>query len=219
MTADARQAMDQIYRRQRYIYDATRKFFLFGRDTVIANLQVRSNHAVLEMGCGTGRNLIMAARRYPQAYFYGLDAAGVMIETASQKVACGRLEGRIQLRQALAQDVHSLVKEGWPESYDVVYFSYALSMIPPWAEALEAAWVVLKPGGTLYIVDFWDQARWPGWFRRLLKGWLNSFSVHYRPELLEYLRRGAAEGRYTLELTSVMGQYAYIATLKKPAAR
>src|SRR5262249_43214804 len=52
------QEMDAIYRYQRYIYDATRKYYLFGRDRLIANLDPPERGTVLEIACGTGRNLI-----------------------------------------------------------------------------------------------------------------------------------------------------------------
>ena len=65
--------MDGIYRYQRYIYDATRKYFLLGRDRLIEELAVPAGGTVLEIGCGTGRNLILVARRYPDARLYGFD--------------------------------------------------------------------------------------------------------------------------------------------------
>ena len=65
--SDAAVRMDRMYRRQRYIYDATRKFYLLGRDATIAELGARASDSVLEIGCGTGRNLVKMARRYPQA--------------------------------------------------------------------------------------------------------------------------------------------------------
>ncbi len=68
MTArDAAQLMDSIYHRQRHLYDATRKFYLLGRDALIADLAVPPGGSVLEVGCGTGRNLVKAARAYPDA--------------------------------------------------------------------------------------------------------------------------------------------------------
>ena len=36
--SDAALLMDRMYRRQRHIYDATRKFYLLGRDGAIAAL-------------------------------------------------------------------------------------------------------------------------------------------------------------------------------------
>lgn len=38
---DAAALMDAIYRRQRHIYDASRKFYLLGRDGLIADLDPR----------------------------------------------------------------------------------------------------------------------------------------------------------------------------------
>ncbi len=59
------EAMDGIYRWQRWIYDLTRKYYLLGRDRLIADLDAADGASVLEIGWGTGRNLVAAARRYP----------------------------------------------------------------------------------------------------------------------------------------------------------
>src|SRR5436190_741980 len=49
--------MDRVYRRQRHIYDLSRKFFLLGRDRLIGALKPPPGGQVLEIGCGTARNL------------------------------------------------------------------------------------------------------------------------------------------------------------------
>ena len=51
------EAMDAMYRYQRHIYDLTRKYYLFGRDRMIDRLAVPEGGTVLEVACGTGRNL------------------------------------------------------------------------------------------------------------------------------------------------------------------
>ena len=55
--------MNRMYRWQRFIYDATRRYYLLGRDQLIAELAPGAGAAVLEIGCGTGRNLVQAARQ------------------------------------------------------------------------------------------------------------------------------------------------------------
>ncbi len=57
--------MDDIYRHQRHIYDLTRKYYLLGRDETIRGLTMTSRQSLLEVGCGTGRNLALAAKLYP----------------------------------------------------------------------------------------------------------------------------------------------------------
>ena len=86
------QHMDAIYRYQRYIYDATRKYYLLGRDRLLDELEPPPGGSVLEIACGTGRNLIGAARRYPDARFYGFDISSAMLDTARAPIARGGLE-------------------------------------------------------------------------------------------------------------------------------
>ena len=67
--------------------------------------------------------------------------------------------------------------------------SYALSMIPPWREALAHALDVVAPGGSLHIVDFGDCAGLPGPFKAALRRWLAMFDVTPRDDLATRSRR------------------------------
>jgi S-adenosylmethionine-diacylgycerolhomoserine-N-methlytransferase len=92
--------MDKMYRRQRHIYDLSRKFYLLGRDEAIARLRPAPGDKVLEIGCGTGRNLVKLARAYPEARLFGLDVSQEMLATAAASVARARLSARVALAQA-----------------------------------------------------------------------------------------------------------------------
>ena len=98
--SDAATLMDRIYGHQRHIYDATRKFYLLGRDELIAGLRPPDGARILEIGCGTGRNLIATARRYPQARCYGIDISQAMLATARANILRAGLDARIQLAAA-----------------------------------------------------------------------------------------------------------------------
>ena len=95
--SDAAALMDRMYRRQRHIYDLSRKFYLLGRDEAIARLRPARGDKVLEIGCGTGRNLIKLARAYPEARLFGLDVSREMLATAAASTARAGLASRIAL--------------------------------------------------------------------------------------------------------------------------
>jgi S-adenosylmethionine-diacylgycerolhomoserine-N-methlytransferase len=180
--SDAAQAMDRMYRRQRHLYDASRKFYLLGRDRAIADLAVPAGGTVLEIGCGTGRNLVRIARTYPEAACHGLDVSAAMLATAARSVARAGLESRIRLARgdATAFDPEALFGQA---SFDRIVISYALSMIPPWERVLAEAAGHLAPGGRLHVVDFGDQAGLPRPARSLLNRWLAAFAVTPRAAL------------------------------------
>jgi len=174
--------MDAIYRTQRHFYDLTRKYYLLGRDALIAGLAPPANGSVLEIGCGTGRNLIVAAKRWPGAQFYGIDISEAMLETARANVAKAGLSERILFAQgdAAAFDARALFGV---DGFHRVFQSYTLSMIPDWRGALREGVAKLAPGGRLDVVDFGQQERLPRWFRGLLFAWLAKFDVSPRADL------------------------------------
>lgn len=211
----AAERMNRMYQYTRHIYDASRRYYLLGRDRLIQQVAAQEEGAVLEVGCGTARNLIALHRVAPHLSLYGVDAAEVMLETAQQSIAQAGCGGSIQLAQGLAQELDATSMFGRSERFDVIFFSYALSMIPSWQDALKVALAHLKPGGRLYIVDFWDQAELPHGFAALLRRWLALFGVHHRPALHAYLHEQAERTGAALTIEPVARRYAYIAVLER----
>ncbi|MBX9931037.1 MAG: class I SAM-dependent methyltransferase [Methylobacterium sp.] len=180
-----------MYRRQRHIYDASRKFYLLGRDRVIDALAPPAGGSVLEIGCGTGRNLVRIARTYPHSLCYGLDVSAAMLDTASRSVARAGLSGRVRLACADATDFDPRGLFGRP-AFDRIVISYALSMIPPWEAVLSEATGHLAPCGELHVVDFGGQEGLPVPFRAMLNRWLAAFSVTPRLAMPEAMIAAAS---------------------------
>jgi S-adenosylmethionine-diacylgycerolhomoserine-N-methlytransferase len=213
-THDHAAKMDAIYRWTRHIYDSTRKFYLFGRDDLLRSLNAPQNSPVLEVGCGTARNLRKLAALRPDLQLLGLDASANMLETAAKKLS-PQLASRITLRQGLAEQLDVGATFGLQQPLPRIFFSYSLTMIPPWQGALDAALKAVPVGGEVHIVDFCDQGGWPAPVRWALKRWLSLFSVKFRPELLDYIQLLASRGDARLNLTTIYGRYAFIARLTR----
>lgn len=206
--------MNRMYRLQRYFYDFTRKYYLLGRDQLLREMDVMAGEKVLEIGCGTARNLIFLAKRHPDSMLYGLDASSAMLETARVKTDAAGVKN-INLKTALADDFSYEKTFDLSEPFDKIFFSYSISMIPPWRESIENALVNLKPGGEMFIVDFYDQKGLPVAFQKLLQGWLKKFHVQFWDDLLPYLRSLEHKELGELNVDSIFKRYAFIVKFKK----
>jgi S-adenosylmethionine-diacylgycerolhomoserine-N-methlytransferase len=214
--ADATALMDRIYRHQRHIYDPTRKYFLLGRDRLIAGLRAGDDDRVLEIGCGTGRNLIMAARRYRNARFFGLDISTEMLTSAIEAIGRAGLAPRVRVTLADAGTFEPMPLFG-TRRFERIFISYSLSMMPHWPAVLEHAAELLAPRGELHIVDFGGQQGLPRWFRRLLRQWLTLFEVTPRDRLEATLAGIAEQHRATLTVARPYRDYAQHLILRRAA--
>ena len=216
LSVEAGPLMDRIYRHQRLIYDISRRYYLLGRDQLIAGLAPGPGAAVLEIGCGTGRNLVHCARRYPEAHLHGLDVSTAMLETAGRALYRAGLTGRVRLGLADAARLDTARLFGLPR-FERIFISYSLSMIPGWHEVVERALAALASGGELHIVDFGQQDGMPAWFRRLLFAWLRLFSVTPVVTLCWDLHMLAERHGATLDFRKLYRGYAVLAVLRKQA--
>jgi len=184
--------LEAFYAPQAGRYDAFRERLLHGRSELIADLiaarAVPPGGHLVELGAGTGRNLLFFGERL--AKLARVDAVDL----------CPALVGEARRRtHAMANvQVHQADACHWqPEAQvDGVYLAYALTMIPDWEAAIENAIAMLKPGGYLGVVDFYvsaahpapglarhsavSRAFWPRWFRH--------DGVHLGPQRLQCLR-------------------------------
>lgn len=143
------EALSRYYRLHAGIYDATRWSFLFGREALLRRLPPTVQPSrILEVGCGTGRNLASLARLFPEAELTGIDLSAEMLTRARQRL---QIHGD---RVHLEQQAYGQKDIG---QFDLIIASYALSMFNPgWNHALDAMRNDLAPNGRVALVDFHD---------------------------------------------------------------
>lgn len=206
--------MDEIYRGQRHIYDVTRKFYLLGRDEMLRELKVPKSGSILEIACGTGRNLVLAHKKYPDAELYGLDISSEMLVSADKSLKKNGIEteGRLALADACRFNPKAIFKKS---GFDRIIISYAVSMIPVWEQAVHHASKQLNEGGELWIVDFGQQSRLPHWFKTLLHAWLAKFHVTPRANLEAVMAEAASSIGGTYEIKSLYRDYARLGVIRR----
>jgi S-adenosylmethionine-diacylgycerolhomoserine-N-methlytransferase len=181
--ADHRAFLNRYYGASRFIYDATRKYYLFGRDGVLQQLAGDRGWATLvEVGLGTGRNLRRLRRARPEARLGGLEASDAMIAHARAKCPWARIA------HGFAEDAPLADVLG--ERPDRVLFSYCLSMVGDRAAALANARRALSDQGEVVVVDFADFAGWPVRAAEMFRSYLETFRV--RPLGADDLRGASA---------------------------
>lgn len=203
--------MDESYRWQRYIYDFTRKYYLFGRDRMIRALHLENGGSVLEIGCGTGRNLALVGRSWPKASLHGLDISAEMLKSARARLGTG---AELALGDAGTFDPRHLFGR---ILFDRVILSYCTSMIPEWERAVANACRMLKPGGALHIVDFGAMDRLPPLVRRPLLNWLARFHVTPRRSLAAHALMIGGPCGLSGDTHEGMGGYYQHIVLTRPA--
>lgn len=211
----ARDAMDRIYGWQKNIYDLTRKPYLLGRDTIIKELKPPAGARVLEVGCGTARNLVKAARMWPDASYFGADVSTEMLGIAQRSLIRADMAQRIKLAWADAAHFDPEKTFG-VAGFERIMFSYTLSMIPQWEAVLEHALEIIKPGGRILIADFGDQNELPAAFKSILHRWLALFHVTPRQDMQEKVEAMAQRHGAKVQFRRIYRGYAFIAAIEKP---
>ena len=146
---------DLPFIRQRY--NRIADFFLFFevlfflppgiRARAVKQLQLRRGDRVLEIGCGTGRNLSLLRKAVgSEGHVFGVDLSEGMLEKARRLCSKRRWENVTLIHC----DAVGYVA---PESVDAVLFSLSYATMPHHREVLQRAWDQLGEGKNLIIMD------------------------------------------------------------------
>jgi S-adenosylmethionine-diacylgycerolhomoserine-N-methlytransferase len=140
--------LEGFYATQAETYDRFRERLLHGRDELLARLPLPPGAVLVELGAGTGRNLEPLADRLGQlSVVHLVDLCPSLLAIAGRRIAA---RGWTNVT-AVEADATT-----WrpAQQADVVLCAYSLTMMPDWRATVANARAMLKPGGTLAIVDF-----------------------------------------------------------------
>jgi S-adenosylmethionine-diacylgycerolhomoserine-N-methlytransferase len=134
------------YKKDASIYDFNRRFFLFGRNRLINQIaKTLSPSSILEIGCGTGVNLIKLNKLFPNSNITGLDVSPEMLQVARTKTS---RNANITLINEMFDQHTSL------PTFDLILCSYTASTVPNLSLFLSAIATHLTEQGHFACVDF-----------------------------------------------------------------
>lgn len=117
------------------------------RERAVQLLDLHSGDRVLEVGCGTGRNLrFLHAAVGGEGRIYGVDLSEGML-SRSRKLCGDRGRDNVTLVQAHVLDYTP------PEPMDAALFSLSYGVMRDRVRILEHVWSHLRPGGRLVILE------------------------------------------------------------------
>jgi ubiquinone/menaquinone biosynthesis C-methylase UbiE len=152
---DARDRVRSVYRAEARsrLYDALTWLTLLGRSRrlrgrLVECLGLEEGNRVLDIGCGTGLNLAhLRAAVGPGGEVVGIDLTPEMLDLARSR---GDRGGWRNVELRVADAARLPFEDG---SFDGACSTLAFSVIPEWERALGEAWRVLRPGGSLAVLD------------------------------------------------------------------
>jgi len=183
--------LESFYSAQAGDYDSFRRRLLHGRDRLIEALPQPAGGVWIDFGAGTGENAERFGdrlRSFDQVYL--VDLCPSLLHVARQRIDANSWEN------VAAVEADATSWQPTAECVDLVTFSYSLTMIPDWFAAIDHAFNLLKPGGTIAVTDFYvsrkhvgERSRRHGWWTRHgWPTWFASDNVFLNPDHLPFLR-------------------------------
>jgi phosphatidylethanolamine/phosphatidyl-N-methylethanolamine N-methyltransferase len=149
--------------------------FAPGRDAAIQHLELTRQHAVLEVGIGTGLNLPL----YPATCrLTGIDLSEEMLDKAVERVQTLAMPNvTLKVMDATSMDFAD-------NEFDRALATYTISAVPDPVGVLREMSRVVKPDGTIVILNhFRSERRHTGWLEDMVApvctrlGWKSNLSM------------------------------------------
>lgn len=191
-------------------YDAFTRWFSFGMDAgwkaeaLRAAMQAQPRvERALDVACGTGDLALSVANAWPGAQVDALDASSEMVRAAVERVRDAAASDRVHCAVA---DLMALPIDA--ATVELATAGYALRNVPDARFAVRELARVLRPGGTLVLLDFYRPRT--SWWRVLLLGYLRvagdvvGWLWHRDPVVYGYIARSIARFMSWQDMSSLL---------------
>ena len=211
--------LESFYAPQQGTYDAFRARMLHGRRELFQSIKTRPNASLgrFRRRDRRKRRVLERPDQHSLSTLYLVDLCPALLAKAEERIVS---RGWNNVWAVCSDATTFYPPEGLA---DVVTFSYSLTMIPDWFRAIDHALELLKPGGTIGVVDFYVARKFPrdgrcrqGWATRTVWPiWFAWDNVHLSPDHLPML-----ESRFeTTELVEGAGKLPYLPLVRVPYYR
>lgn len=200
-------------------YDGLNRVISLGRDVrwrrkVVGIVEEKSPESVLDIATGTG-DLAIALARTGASRIIGLDISQGMLDIGKKKVVEKALSGRITMVVGDSEDLPF-----GDSSFDAITVAFGVRNFEDLEKGLSEILRVLKPGGTLVVLETSVPANW---FCRL--GY-NLYTHHLLPLIGKWFSKDRSAYRYLSEsaaafphgqaFNNILGKIGFIGMEHKP---
>lgn len=140
-------------------YEHDEQIRLHRQNAVLAPLiyhriKLLSASNLLEVGCGTGAQILHLLKEYPNIHITGIDTSKEQLETCQEIL----YKNHISPQRYHLQWVNGKHFPYPDQSFDVVLFVWVLEHVKDPTILVQEAFRVLKPGGSLYITEVYNDS-------------------------------------------------------------
>lgn len=150
-------------------------------DYLLQSLSIMEGGHYLDAGCGVGGVAIPFVKK-SGCRITGITISDKQVERASERVDAEGLNQKINI---IRGDFHHMSEYFEPHTFDGIYFMESLGHAHSPEKVLKQAIHVLKPGGFIYIKDFYVRESASFLNKMMFKRVIKNINRHYRYQVMD----------------------------------
>lgn len=156
-----------------------------GCDSPISGINFREGERVVDIGCGGGIDLFIAAKHVgKEGQVIGIDASETMIENIKKSLIETKFKDIIEVRKGDATNIP--IEDNFA---DVVISNCVISMFPDKEQVYSEVFRILKPEGRIVISDIISEEKLPDSILKNSEAWAECLVGITEEEYLDFIKQ------------------------------